>query len=367
VSEQEHGASPAGDGRYHAARAFLAAVAAGARLAVAYHGDADGTSAAALAVRWAEQSGRTAVPLPPAKGEDLYGAPFRTRIEEIQPDALLVLDQGSRARPVAPGLPTLVVDHHDPPAAGVPVAVYLSGLGEEPVPTTSVLAWRLLAPLAELADVRWLAAVGAIGDLGPGAPFPEVAEAKRSFGGKNLAETTALVNAAKRAGAHDTAASLAALLAAATPADVAKGRLPQAGLLAGYRAEVAAERARCGATPPRFAEPWALLLFASPCQVHGPVAAGWVSRLPNRIVLAANVGYTPGNVHFSVRTKRPGENLLERLRAFRDEVGEPELGQGHAAATGGVLPIARFERLLGALGFDPALVAPLVDGGPPAS
>lgn len=363
VGELSAGSSPGSGRGIDGARAFLSGAPLGGRLAIAYPGDANGTSAAALAVRWAERSGRVALPLPPGKGEDLYGGAFRARIEAARPDALLVLDQGSRARPVMPGMATLVVDHHDPPPEGVPVEVYLSGieLGEEPTPTASILAWRLVSPLVELADVRWLAAVGAIGDLGPGAPFQEVVEGKGSFGGKNLVETTALVNAAKRSSVHDTAASLAALLAAGTPADVAKERVPQAGLLARYRAGVAAERARCGATPPRFADPWVLLLFSSPCQVHGPVAAGWVSRLPRQIVLAANVGYTPGNVHFSARTKRRGENLLERLGAFRETVGAPELGQGHAEATGGVLPVPAFERLLTAIGFDPAIVAP--EGG----
>jgi single-stranded-DNA-specific exonuclease len=94
--------------------------------------------------------------------------------------------------------------------------------------------------------------------------------------------------------------------------------------------------------------------------MHGPVASSWVGRLPKFIVVAANIGYTPGNVHFSVRTRRPNENLLDRLRAFREVTGAPELGQGHKEATGGVLPIASFQKLLAALGFDPvvAVAAP---------
>ena len=339
---------------YEAARRFLTRLPPSARVAVAYHGDADGTGSAALAVRYLERTGRVPAPLAPGKGEDLYGESFTARLRAVRPAALLVLDQGSRPRPVLPGTPTLVVDHHDAPPEGVPVEVYLSGLHESPVPTASLMTWRLLSPLTDLSDFDWYAAVGAIGDLGPDAPFPEVAAAKKAYGAKNLAETVALVNAAKRSGAHDTAASLGALLAAAKPEDIAKGRVPQSETLAASRAEVASERTRIAKTAPRFADNWALLLFSSPCQLHGPVASSWVGRLPKHIILAANVEYTPGNIHFSVRTRRPGENLLDRLRAFRDAVDAPELGQGHAQATGGVLDRSRFVKLLAALGFDAA-------------
>lgn len=343
------------DGRWgtvEEAREFLVAIEAGERVAVSYHGDADGSSAAALAVRYLERTGRAATAIAPGKGEDVHAAAHVARLLEVQPAALIVLDQGSRPRAPLPGVPTLVVDHHDPPPEGVPVEVYLSGLADDPVPTTSIMTWRLLAPMTALDDSLWLAAVGALGDLGSGARYPEVAEAAKRYGRKNLTEVVALVNAAKRGSAHDTETSLAALLAADAPAEIAEGRVPQHPRLAGYRAEVQAERARCLRTAPRFAGDWALLRFASPCQVHGLVAAAWVSRLPGSIVMAANEGYTPGNVHFSLRTRRPGENLLERLRAYRDALGLPELGQGHAQATGAILPKAQFERLLEAIGFE---------------
>lgn len=336
---------------YDDARAFLTGLAPQARVTVTYHGDADGTGSAALAVRFLERTGRTAVALAPGKGEDLYGDVFAARLRDTRPDALLVLDQGSRPQLVLPGVPTLVVDHHDAPPQGVPADVYLSGLAETPVPTASLMTWRLVAPLVDLSDVDWCAAVGTIGDLGADAPFPEVASAQKTYGQKNLVETVALVNAAKRSSDHNTEASLGALLEAAAPSDIAKGVVSQYATLAACRAEVQVERARCSKTAPRFAGDWALLRFASPCQIHGPVASAWVGRLPKQIVLAANDNYTPGNVHFSIRTRRPGENLLNRLRAFRDVVETPELGQGHKEATGGVLSFARFEILLGALGF----------------
>lgn len=337
---------------YETGRAFLNGLTLGARVAIAYHGDADGTGSAALAHRFLERTGWVAAgTLAPDKGEDLYGPSFAARLQETRPDALLVLDQGSRARPILPGTPTLVVDHHDAPPEGVPVDVYLSGLDEEPTPNAALMTWRLLSPLADLADVRWYAAVGIIGDLGADAPFAELAEMKKAFGQKNLAEVVALVNAAKRSAEHDTTTSLAALLDAQTPAAIAKGQVQQFATLSGYRNEVKAERERCAKTAPKFAGDWAVLRFASPCQIHGPVASSWVGRLPKNIVLAANEGYTPGNVHFSVRTKRADLNLLDRLRALRDVLGEAEFGQGHARATGGVLTQEQFARFLQEIGF----------------
>jgi hypothetical protein len=119
---------------YDDARAFARAITPGARVAVAYHGDADGSGSAAIAVRYLERTGRVPVALAPSKGEDLYGETFRANCADARPNALFVLDQGSRPAQVLPGVPTLVVDHHDAPPEGVPTDVYLSGLGEKPVP-----------------------------------------------------------------------------------------------------------------------------------------------------------------------------------------------------------------------------------------
>ena len=339
---------------YDEARTFLQNLPPNARIAIAYHGDADGTGSAALAARYVTRSGRTLAGIvAPAKGEDLFGESFREKLTAFRPDALLVLDQGSRSQTLLPGVPTLTVDHHDAPGEPVPVTVYLSGLGEDTVPTSALMTWRLLSPLTFLDDVSWCMAVGVMGDLGSDAPFDEFKAAKKKWGLKNISETAALINAAKRAGAHDTQTSLSALLRAENAAQIASGMVEEYDLLASYRAEVQAERLRVAKTAPRFAGDWAVLRFSSPCQLHGPVASSWVGRLPKFIVLAANENYTPGNVHFSIRTRRPDENLLDRLRAYREVLDVPDLGQGHKEATGGVLPIAQFEKLLQEIGFPP--------------
>ena len=336
------------------ARAFISNLPSGAKIAIAYHGDADGTGSAVLAARFVQKTGRIlAGVLAPQKGEDLFGDSFREKLAASGPDALFVLDQGSRSQSVLPGVPTLIVDHHDAPIDPVPCAVYLSGLGQDPTPTAALMTWRLLSPLADLSDAEWCMAVGVMGDLGSDAPFDEFKAAKKTWGQKNISETVALINAAKRSGSHNTDASFRALMEAEKPADIAKGVVADYAALRACRAEVQAERGRVGKTAPRFAGDWAVLRFASPCQLHGPVASAWANRLPKFIVLAANENYTPGNVHFSVRTKRKDEDLLVRLRAFRAVLNAPDLGQGHKEATGGVLPLADFEQLMAEIGLPP--------------
>ena len=149
------------------ARDFLTGLSPKANITIAYHGDADGTGSAALAARYVERSGRTlAGVFAPGKGEDLFGDSFRKKVAATSPDALFVLDQGSRSQSVLADVPTLVIDHHDAPADPVPAAVYLSGLGEAPTPTAALMTWRLLSPLADLEDVSWCMAIGRDGRFG---------------------------------------------------------------------------------------------------------------------------------------------------------------------------------------------------------
>jgi hypothetical protein len=51
---------------------------------------------------------------PVVKGENIHQEAVRARLAALQPQALVVADLGSRAGPVLPGVPTLLVDHHQP-------------------------------------------------------------------------------------------------------------------------------------------------------------------------------------------------------------------------------------------------------------
>jgi single-stranded-DNA-specific exonuclease len=66
-------------------------------------------------------------------------------------------------------------------------------------------------------------------------------------------------------------------------------------------------------------------------------------------VLAANDGYLPGRVNFSVRGGPRDLDLVALLRdALPDATGD--LGRGHHRATGGSLEPAEFDRLVARLG-----------------
>jgi single-stranded-DNA-specific exonuclease len=99
-------------------------------------------------------------------------------------------------------------------------------------------------------------------------------------------------------------------------------------------------------TPPRVGRRVALVRFSSPFQLHPLAAQMWSRRLAPRSVIAANDGYLPGRVNFSIRG---GEGDLRMLlqRALPDVGGE--FAHGHAGATGGSLSAGDFERLLAAL------------------
>jgi single-stranded-DNA-specific exonuclease len=73
--------------------------------------------------------------------------------------------------------------------------------------------------------------------------------------------------------------------------------------------------------------------------------------LPKYAVIAANSGYLPGLVAFSMRTSRGDLNLPQLLQGLDLEADGASFGYGHDQASGGQLPPAVFNRLLSILGF----------------
>jgi hypothetical protein len=95
----------------------------------------------------------------------------------------------------------------------------------------------------------------------------------------------------------------------------------------------------------------ALVRINSPCQIHPLIAQSWRTRLPKYIVMVANEGYIPGRVNFSVRTAS-GINVLDFLKSVELSPGEGSYGHGHDSASGGSLPVERWNELLSSLGFE---------------
>lgn len=94
----------------------------------------------------------------------------------------------------------------------------------------------------------------------------------------------------------------------------------------------------------------ALIRIRSPYQLHPLLAQIWRSRLRGIIVIAANEHYLTGQVNFSVRGPS-GTNVRAFLRQVALPPGDGEYGLGHDEASGGSLPIVRWNQFLRALGF----------------
>lgn len=342
---------PAPAAQMSAARRFLRDALDDRRVVVAGDSDVDGLAAAVLLLRTLGRLGTATTPAVAWRGEHVHMDAMRARLGSLGPSSLVVVDMGSRDGTILPGVPTMVIDHHQP--SGTPGdALLVSAYGAEPVAPTSLLVWHILRGLAPMRidDLSWLALLGTVADLGAGAPFPEIRPWMRKWGRTAVSEAIALLNAARRAGSFRGERALAVLLAASEPADIAQGRVPGVDVLRACREEVAAETTRCSRTRPRFAPGIALIRFTSAAQVHPLVAVRWARRLPDHIVIAANDGYLPGRVNFAVRSTLD-VNLVDLLRSLPVGPVEGELGNGHPKATGGSVPPADFARIITALGF----------------
>lgn len=329
---------------------FLDVVPPEAQHVLLCHSDADGLSAGVILCRALERSGRQHVKLlTTGKGESAWSERSVERVAHARPGALFVVDLGSRPKPIFPGIPTLLIDHHR--SLGVPPgAVLVSSYKWRPSPCTSDLAFWLASTQADVGDLDWIAAVGIIGDLGHHATLAPLPQAKRRYGSKVLQETTTLVNAARRSASGDASVALAALLRAHEPAEIAHGHLAEARELADMRQAFDQAVKRAKRAGPVFSRRVALICVSSPYQVHPILAQIWRGRLPDHIVMVANEGYLPGRVNFSVRTSLD-VSLLDFMQAFRQGLDATEFGYGHDKATGGSLSADDWKRLLATMGF----------------
>lgn len=317
------------------------------------HNDADGLCAAAVLDHVLRRTGaQTAVRIL-GRGENPWSEDIGRDIGRTMFAGLIVTDLGVRPEPIIADLPTIFVDHHVPRGAPIGAAV-ISGYGEEPAPTSSLLAWRCASALADVDDLLWLAALGIIGDLGDKAPFGELLEAKRRYGATALREASSLINAPRRARAGDAGPAFELLMKASSPRELISGIHPETAVLRSAREEVNAAFQAAKRVAPRIRNGVALIMLNSPCQLHPLVAQAWRGRLKNTIVIAANRGYRPGWVHFSARSTT-GRNLVEFLHEHAPADADENYGNGHEQATGGALRRAAWNEFVGKLGFGPEM------------
>lgn len=200
------------------------------------------------------------------------------------------------------------------------------------------------APLTDVEDLDWIAAIGALSDVGERAPFPLLASVRKRYTMFGLKEVTALVNAARRAADAQPETAARALLTYPSPRELVRSDAPDVAALRTARAEVQRAMAEAKKAAPQFSGNVALIRVRSRCQVHPVIAQIWRTRLPKYIVLVANDGYLPGRVNFSARSA-PGVDLIAFLRAQGVDA------RGHDQATGGSVTVDEWEALLARLGF----------------
>lgn len=332
---------------------FVAALPVEGPVVVFCDADADGLCAGALLARALPRTDPHDVRVLHARrGESPFSEQARRRLRAEAPGALVAADLGVRADGLLRGVPTAYIDHHRP--SGEPAgAVVISGYGWDPIPATSWLTYELLDGLADVEDLSWLAAAGTIGDLGEDAPWPELPRLRRRWTSKWLREAVSLINAARRASGFDVDTPLRMLMTADHPRRFGDADVPEVAAMHAYRDEVKRELAKARRQPPRFSTtgPYALVRIHSKCQIHPLIAQLWRGRLHDRAIIAANTGYLPGVVAFSMRTVRTDLNLPQLLRSMEPDDFGGRFGHGHDRASGGHLPPDRFARLLLRLGF----------------
>jgi single-stranded-DNA-specific exonuclease len=331
---------------------FLRAV--GPRVLAVGDRDVDGLTGAELLARTLGARGHTVERWAPPRGTHSHSPETRAHIEARNPDAVIVVDQGSRAGAIAPGRPTLVIDHHQP--SGAPDgAVFLSAVNSRPIAPSSLLTYALLLHAfpderERLGQLGWLALLGTAADLGIDAALemPIASSLRGDSSRRAFTESIALLNAARRAPVETTTIAQKVLARARSARDIMTGAVDGVAHLREARDAVNAEVQRCARVAPKFYGPVAVLHLSSPAQVHALIATRWVGRLPKHIILAANDAYLPGRVAFSMRAADKSRDLVAFLKAL--PVGDmgPEYANGHAVATGGHVSREAFDRLLAA-------------------
>ncbi|HEX8389378.1 MAG TPA: phosphoesterase [Sphingomonas sp.] len=317
---------------------------------VVSHFDADGLSAAAVLARGLGEQGCAVEVRITGKGETPWEPEFRAELAARAPGGLIVADLGTRAEPVLPGCPTVVIDHHVP--TGAPEgATTISGNGLSPEPTSALLAyWAVGAP----EHLAWLPALGLIGDMADEG-WPELAEAQARYGKTALKDATSLINAPRRTALADASPALALLMRGDGPKVVTKEESPERDALFAAKAEVAAELDVAKRVAPKVVGDVAMIRFHSPTQIHPLIAQQWRGRLKDKIVIAANSGYREGWVHFAARSAT-GRDLVRFLAEYRPDGADSRYGSGHAQATGGALRYPEWNSFVHAIGFPEARI-----------
>jgi len=326
---------------------------AGERILILSHVDADGLCSAEILKRFLKSEGITFMHIYPAKGENAFTPDTIKRIREIDPTSLIVLDLGVMDRSIAPGRPTLFVDHHRP-FGFPPEATVISSYGDDPAPPTSFLIFRLISQLKPSDELAWLAAIGTAGDLGSDFAGEELRINVRK---KDIREGEILLNSAKRSSQYDIETAIDLLTESASPAELVDPSREEVKKLLQYRAEINAEVRRCRHEAPQFSWKVAVIPFESRCDIQGLIAETWRRQLKNYIVIAANFGYIEGRVAYVVRTQME-LSVIDFMESIKPPDYDDHIVFGHDRAGGAIIAREVWMKLVDRMGFRKPLKQP---------
>jgi single-stranded-DNA-specific exonuclease len=324
----------------------------GERPLLVCHNDADGLSAGVILAKALRHVGLVPDIRIIGKGENAYSNAFQAEIQmrkaESAVTGIILADVGTSSHLATDILPMIIIDHHVP--TGIPDwATVISGIDDDPIPTSSLLAYRCAVALHDATPDLWLAALGIIGDMAEKDGFPEM-EAARAYGITALRKAASLVNAPRRSASGDASPAFALLEKATGPKKVLSGEFEETAILMAARDEVRAEVEKARKAAPRIVGPVAIVPLDSPCQVHPVIAQTWSGRLKSPIVMAANFGYRPGWVHFAARTGQDAD-IPAFLATVRPPGADEQYGKGHRLASGGTLRLEDWNIFVRTLGF----------------
>lgn len=333
------------------AESFIRDVTLASKVTLLYHGDGDGVCSAVMIYKCLQKRGISDInPLPLERGENPFSERTIEKIRSFIPDFIIVLDSGSR-KGTFHNTRSLIIDHHVPDS-NPEVEVFFNTWMDKTNRITSEAVFDLVKRIIPEDDLQWYSLTGAAADAGLSKAFSRYVGKERKFMNKEIQECISLINAARRHCSFRIAEVFDLLVRSASPSlFIAAAKKAGIGRL---REELKLELRKNLKIAPVFSSFFALFQISSPHQIHPLIASIWSSKLNRYVVIAANWGYLPGRVSFSMRTES-GKDLLVLLKKYRKE-GE-EIGFGHSKATGGIVKEEVFRDFLKRLGFEGVTVA----------
>jgi single-stranded-DNA-specific exonuclease len=320
---------------------FLTTISLHEKVCILYHGDADGIcSAAMLYITLREKGIKSIAALPLARGENPFSHSTLKDILSREPNRLILVDLGSRTGSFPNEIKTLIIDHHVP--QGDPdVDVFYNTYSEGNNKSASEAVYELAIILSTDKNLVWRAIAGVIGDIGMKRVPRHLRKATKDESLSAVQDCVSLINAARRHAHFEVKEVFELVVASDTPR-----RFLASATAAGFddfRHEVYLDLKKNLKVPPIFKGRFALFLFSSPHQIHPLIATIWAGKLKQYIIIAANEGFLPEKICFSIRS-RLDVNLLDIIKELR--TANEEMDYGHEKATGGVVSPAEFDSLL---------------------